>query len=451
MAIDTSLYGRQPQTNPLASILQTVSTIRGFDAQDKQNRLADLQYDEAERKRGFEVGRRNALTESMNPETGALDGAAYTKGLVKLGDYEGLQTYQANQAAQAKALRDAEKADLAAKHEKFKIIGGVIGSAKDQASYTRALGALQQMGIDVSKESPIFDPVTVSQALQMTLDGVQQLEQKWKAADFGLRQNQFGETVRHNGELERNAAGTLAVSQGQLGVSQGNLKVNQDRETREATMPRGQVVQGEQGTVLVDPRTGQGKPVMVDGQPMTAKLKDLPAPIQKAYLENGSALGKIDRALAAVDEYPEAFGSKNMLGDAIRQRTDPKGVNGRALIADIGSLKIHDRSGAAVTAAETPRLKPFIPDVNDTPDTIKKKLALFQKEYQAIQDDIAATYTREQGYKSPAQRVKDAVESGEGDKLRDLKPVSVRTAADYHKLPSGTVYTDPNGTQRTKP
>lgn len=126
----------------------------------------------------------------------------------------------------------------------------------------------------------------------------------------------------------------------------------------------------------------------------------IPANIAKAYTENSTALRKIDLALAEVDKYPSAFGLQNMRGDAISQRMDPKGVTARAIIADIGSLKIHDRSGAAVTAAETPRLLPFIPSVNDKPETIRKKLALFRKEYASIQNDIGSMYSADQGYRA---------------------------------------------------
>lgn len=148
-------------------------------------------------------------------------------------------------------------------------------------------------------------------------------------------------------------------------------------------------------------------------QPAVKETADrvIPAPIAKAYTENSTALRKIDSALAEVDKYPAAFGLQNMRGDAISQRVDPKGVTARAIIADIGSLKIHDRSGAAVTAAETPRLLPFIPNVNDNAATIKKKLALFRAEYMAIQNDIGSMYSADQGYKalpSPQSRSTDA-------------------------------------------
>lgn len=119
----------------------------------------------------------------------------------------------------------------------------------------------------------------------------------------------------------------------------------------------------------------------------------IPAKITDAYIQNRAAIHKIDNALNMVGNNPNALGLGNMVGDTITQRTDPEGVSTRAIIADIGSLKIHDRSGAAVTASEAPRLKPFIPNVTDTPETVIKKLEQFKAEYEAINNDINAMYS----------------------------------------------------------
>lgn len=186
-------------------------------------------------------------------------------------------------------------------------------------------------------------------------------------------------------------------------------------DSRERLAPRGQIIQTDSGPMLADPRNGTARPVTgPDGASLAPKMKSLPAPIQKALLENDAALRKVGDALAAVEAYPQGLGLTNYLGDGIRQRTDPDGVNVRALVADIGSLKIHDRSGAAVTAAETPRLKPFIPAATDDAATVKKKLRLFEKEYQDIQTDIEQTYTRENGYRAPARGAKPAAELSVG-------------------------------------
>lgn len=155
------------------------------------------------------------------------------------------------------------------------------------------------------------------------------------------------------------------------------------------------------------------------------ELKPLPAAQAKAWTENNRSVKFIDDALKATLEYPEAFGTKNVLGTAIRSRTDPKGVNARALVSNIGSLKIHDRSGAAVSLHEMERLKSFIPIVDgpfaDNAETIEKKLRLFQREYKLMQQEII-DLAETQGYKSPVKMVDDqpaaeAPASGGGNKV----------------------------------
>jgi hypothetical protein len=122
------------------------------------------------------------------------------------------------------------------------------------------------------------------------------------------------------------------------------------------------------------------------------KPKDVPASIQQALATNAVTLTKIDRALELVDQQPGAFGWKNIAGDWVRQQTNPEGVDARALVADIGSQKLHDRSGAAVTLSEAPRLTPFVPNVTDKPDTIKKKLTNFQREYAQMMEELQKGY-----------------------------------------------------------
>ena len=120
----------------------------------------------------------------------------------------------------------------------------------------------------------------------------------------------------------------------------------------------------------------------------TVKAPDLPGSIIENIAKNDVAITKINAALAEVRNRPESFGGKNYLGDAVRQRTDEEGIRGRALVADIGSQKLHDRSGAAVTAAETPRLLPFIPTPTDSAKAIETKLQNFLKEYEQMNAEL---------------------------------------------------------------
>ena len=165
----------------------------------------------------------------------------------------------------------------------------------------------------------------------------------------------------------------------------------------------------------VDPDTGQTiyfnpktRETVQGPQAAEAPLKPLPAAQSKAYLDNSTALAKLDAADAAMDSKggrdATGFvkGAVNAIpgGDKVLNYFDSGGTATRALVSDIGSLKIHDRSGAAVTAAEFPRLAPFIPQIGDDRATVKKKLANFRREYAIAQQDIE-DYASSMGYKVP--------------------------------------------------
>lgn len=162
-----------------------------------------------------------------------------------------------------------------------------------------------------------------------------------------------------------------------------------------------------------DPKAGTARPVLGEGgEPIvgkdTTKEKALPTSAAQKMMENQQNLRRAEQALALIQGKmiggatgdQNATGLKGYLGDTILQRVDKEGVDTRAAIADLGSLIIHDRSGAAVTAAEQPRLKPFIPQVTDDPATVKKKLEGFVRTYKALVGE-AVDFYRESGYKVP--------------------------------------------------
>lgn len=115
------------------------------------------------------------------------------------------------------------------------------------------------------------------------------------------------------------------------------------------------------------------------------------AAAEKARHEAAIGMASIDDAMAELDKpaAKNALGPVNVLPGAIRQFTDPEGVAARAAIANIGSMKLHDRSGAAVTVGELPRLVPFIPNVTDTAKTAKVKLGKMKDEYARMQSEWA--------------------------------------------------------------
>jgi len=130
------------------------------------------------------------------------------------------------------------------------------------------------------------------------------------------------------------------------------------------------------------------------------KLKPIPETINKALTGNVSSISQIDRAIESLSKNPNAVGLKGNLPQTILNKTYPEGVETRALVTDIGSAIVHDRSGAAVAASEAPRLMPFIPQATDDAQTAIKKLKQLRTRIEAEQNGILDFYSPEQGYKA---------------------------------------------------
>ncbi len=145
------------------------------------------------------------------------------------------------------------------------------------------------------------------------------------------------------------------------------------------------------------------------------KVERPPESVKDALRSNESQLFKIRNALVGLDPNatkeqkealkqqgikhdPDATGFKGYLPSWALNRMYSSGTDLRAIIGDLSSMTIKDRSGAAVTAAEFPRLKPFIPDATDDPVTVRKKLAGFHRELSKLNTDIRAGYTFDQGF-----------------------------------------------------
>jgi hypothetical protein len=139
----------------------------------------------------------------------------------------------------------------------------------------------------------------------------------------------------------------------------------------------------------------------VAGTPFRGKhegLKQIPANINLAIIKNNQGVQQLSNTIKLLEQNPNAVGFKGFVPGAILNRADPEGVNARAGVADIGSLVMHDRSGAAVTASESPRLVPFIPLITDDNATALKKLRRMKTILEGEQKGLTETYSKDQGY-----------------------------------------------------
>jgi hypothetical protein len=150
-----------------------------------------------------------------------------------------------------------------------------------------------------------------------------------------------------------------------------------------------------------DIRARQDQQIRQDKKDAQSQLQNVPAVHRMSYIENKTALDQIDNAINLIKENPGHLGLKNLLGDNVSQRVDPKGVDVRAKVAEIGGVKLHDLSGAAVQANEAKRLMPLIPTVTDSDEAALKKLKGLKSQYLDINNQIKDMYSNQSEYKNP--------------------------------------------------
>jgi len=123
------------------------------------------------------------------------------------------------------------------------------------------------------------------------------------------------------------------------------------------------------------------------------KLKGkVPPKVLAGYTVNENAIKEIDDAMKAITENPGHLGLRNIAGDAVMQRLDPKGVSVRARLAKITAIRRHDLSGASVTYKETPYLAPFLPNQTDEDSAALTKLEELKNQFVSSNSQIEASY-----------------------------------------------------------
>lgn len=267
---------------------------------------------------------------------------------------------------------------------------------------------------DAALDSVIAQGMKVSEILgQQNADRDFGLRKSDTEHDNNLADQQFGETRRHNQVGERNDATRLGYEGQRVGLDRQRLGLE------------GQRVEIERGKAA---RAAEGKA--------------LPAPIQTGYLGNQKSIKQIDEAIAAIKAYPQAVGLVRGAGDGVNQRVDPRGVDARAKLANIGSLIIHDRAGASQTVNETKRLTPFVPGVTDGARAAIKKLETLRSQYTNENAGIEVAYGEGSGYRA-LPRAAQPSQASDG-------PVRVNSPAEARALPPGTRFVTPDGQEKVR-
>jgi hypothetical protein len=155
-----------------------------------------------------------------------------------------------------------------------------------------------------------------------------------------------------------------------FGLDKDKFGYQQQNDAIQRAFTASENAKGRQATLTAaSMRANQGPP-----------LARIPPAAANGILGNVSALRKVDAAMAALKGRPSSVGvGTGALGSTFTNLNDPGGTATRAAIAEISATKIHDLSGAAVSAAEFPRLAPFVPLVSDPPDVAAQKLEKFKE------------------------------------------------------------------------
>lgn len=138
-----------------------------------------------------------------------------------------------------------------------------------------------------------------------------------------------------------------------------------------------------------------------------AAMQKLPAATRNGIITSRTTAQLIRGALEDLDKNPESVGWRSgMTPDVLENRDrvfgipnplgDTQGQPTRANIANLGSLKVLDRSGATVPIGEWERIKPFIPILTgpfaDSPESVKNKLQSMLREIEAETNAVGTFY-----------------------------------------------------------
>lgn len=269
---------------------------------------------------------RNVLRSGAKPEE--LPNKLYSAGLGKRA-----QEAQTFQATQAKTARESEKAKYEAALKQYEIVGQVLGTVRDQASYDAGRQQLQAMGIPTPNAPPQYDPNVVQQFQAQAMSAKDQVAQKFKEMEYT--------TPNANAVLSAQTA-----RQGQL------LSSENAAQGREVTM---------RGQNMADSRARELNATKAEEARIKREAKDDTANLTKA-----SQIASFDTMLGTLDrlsKHPGLSRSVGLVGalptvpgsDSANFQAELNTFQSQAFLPMVAQLKgmgaLSDAEGKKLTAA----------------------------------------------------------------------------------------------------
>lgn len=207
--VDTSIYRNLQPTVKLQTPFELQGQFQQLQQGQKQNRLAEMQLQKAERDEAQQNALAGAYRDYYAQPT--QDPNMLYKNLAGAGQGAAIPGVMKNMNDAAKSGSDAEKAKIETTLKLFDAMGRIMSGVKNQASYENAVQqAAQLLGPDKVANLPReYDPMFVQQKQAEALDAKTRLEQQWKAMEYTTPTA----NARLNAETSRaNNAASLGVT-----------------------------------------------------------------------------------------------------------------------------------------------------------------------------------------------------------------------------------------------
>ncbi len=453
MAIDTSIFSqiRQPEA---PNLLGQYAQFQQLQAQQDQNRLAQLAFQDRERQQADQMRLRGIY--AANPD----GGAGLENALLRGGFADQALKFGTDRRANAKSDADTQATQIATATKKLEAVGQGLGFLKDNPSIENAqalIATWQQAGLMTPEEA---QQKLVEFGRDPTPQGVQRLALMGYQGALSAKDQLAQYTTQNNGATTSILATNPVTSQVRT-VNTTQNTVSPDAQLQASTTRRGQdltdtrerelgaasreaqqsVYDSERG-VVVNKATGLARPAAtMDGKSLPAKLPDA---TKKELASIDSQISVIDGALKDVRGTPDAFsfqrGLATMTGplaESVAGRFDSSAQrDARSYVFNVVSKVINERAGAAQSAQELARLRSFLPAETDNAQQVADKLESFKG------------YLADVGNGLQAGRYNPQPKPGAGG---ESAPARITDDAGFNALPSGALFIGPDGKTRRKP
>lgn len=380
-------------TNALARIMQ----VQGMQQESAMRRM---QMEEYQRGAAEQNALRTLMADPSNYKDGAFDVAGAAPKLYAAAPSKAAGVIKGF-ADQRKADADHRTALLTEMAKRAELTGQAFGGVVRNPTLEGVHSALDHLG-----SIGVFDAARVSQlkAQAGTPEAAASLAQNLYRMSLSAKDQLPRFMQQDNGgsnaivSIDPLSGVHSVVSSTQKTATPGEVLTDsrgratlaeQSRHNRTMEGYRGQEVSAPKGVLdperglLVDPRTGEARPVTMGGQPVGAKP---PAEARKELMSINQQRAAIGGAIEAAEKSPSAFSYWRGLaaslpgGETIAGRFESMDeTQARAYVFNNVSRIINERAGAAQSAQELARLQQFLPGASDNQTQIVNKLKGFNK------------------------------------------------------------------------